>query len=313
MTYTTLVVLAGTSLLGACSGLVGCFAVLRGRALTGDAVAHAALPGVCLAFLVLGERRLPEMLLGALITGLLGIATVSALRHMTRIKEDAAIGIVLGVFYGVGIVLSSFIQKQTTTGSKAGLDSYILGKTAGMIVQDVILIGLASASCLAVVLLLYKEFKVVAFDPGFASVQGWPAFRLDLLLMTLTAVTVVIGLPSVGLVLVAALLIIPAAAARFWTRRLGAMLCLATFFGGVIGAVGTLVSARYHHMPAGPTIVLVGTSLFVISLFFAPRRGFIARILRARRTNWETFAPGDEAVGVALASRVGRHQERPDV
>lgn len=282
MSYNTLVVLAGTSLLGACAGLVGTFAVLRRRALTGDALAHAALPGLCLAFLVLDQRNLPAMLLGAFLTGILGIATVSTLRFRTRIKEDAAIGIVLSVFYGAGIVLSRLIQNRTTGGSKAGLDTYILGKTAGMIVQDVMLIGGTAAVCLMLIVLLYKEFKIVAFDPGFARVQGWPAFRLDLLLMAMIALTVVIGLPAVGVVMMAAVLILPAAAARFWTVRLGRMLVLAALFGVVIGSSGTLASARYN-LPAGPSIVLVGTAIFLVSLLMAPGRGLIARIVAERR------------------------------
>lgn len=297
----TMIVLAGVSLLGACAGLVGSYAVLRQRALAGDALAHAALPGLCLAFMVVGTRNLPAMLLGAFLSGLLGIAIVSGLRSTTRVKEDAAIGIVLSVFFGAGVVLSSLIQKRFTGGNKAGLESYILGTTAGMLTRDVYIIGGVALACLLTILLLYKEFKVVAFDPGFARVQGWPAVALDLLLMGMIALTVVIGLPAVGVVMVAALLILPAAAARFWTRRFDRLLLLSTLFGTAIGAVGTLASARYSSLPAGPVIVLVGTALFLFSVLFAPRRGAIARIAREwrfrrelaeGRTSWETIVPG---------------------
>jgi manganese/zinc/iron transport system permease protein len=277
MGYNTFIVLIGTGLLGACSGMVGTFAVLRRRALMGDALAHAALPGVCLAFLVMEERHLPAMLLGAFLAGILGISIITGLRYGTRIKEDAAIGIVLSVFYGGGIALSRVIQNQTTGGSRAGLESYILGKTSGMIASDVALIGGAALLCLLFVLLLYKEFKVVVFDPAFAGVQGWPAFFIDLALMAMVAVTVVIGLPAVGVVLMAALLIIPAAAARFWTERLGIMLCLAALIGAVTGSLGTLVSSRFGWA-AGPSIVLVGTFAFLLSMLFSPRRGLLHRI-----------------------------------
>lgn len=279
LTYNTLIVLTGTSLLGACAGLVGSYAVLRRRALVGDAISHAALPGLCAAFLILGERSLPAMLAGALASGVLGVATVAFLRWATRIKEDAAIGIVLGVFFGAGYVLSQLIQQRVTSGSKAGLDSYILGKTAGMIYSDIVLIGGVATLCLLIVVVLFKEFKVVSFDPGFARVQGWPAARLDLLLMTLVAVTVVIGLPAVGVVLMSALLIIPGAAARFWTDRLGKLLGLSALFGGVIGGVGTLLSAQFSWSPAGPVIVLAGTCLFLVSMLLAPQRGAIARFV----------------------------------
>jgi manganese/zinc/iron transport system permease protein len=281
MGYTTLIILAGTGLLGACSGMVGSFAVLRRRALMGDALAHAALPGVCLAFLVVGDRHLPSMLAGALVTGVLGVMIVTGLRHGTRIKEDAAIGIVLSVFYGAGIVLSRYAQSQPGRGSAAGLDSYILGQTASMVRGDVYIIAAAALFSLLVIVVLYKEFQVVSFDPGFAHAQGWPAFLLDLLLMVLVAVTVVIGLPAVGVVLMAALLIIPAAAARFWTDRLGVMLAIAAGFGAVAGAAGTLASSRYDWA-AGPSIVLAGAGVFVLSMLFGPRRG-IARQLWANR------------------------------
>lgn len=280
--YNTLVVLLGVSVLGANAGLVGTFAVLRRRALTGDALAHAALPGICLGFLLAGDRFLPALLLGALATGILGTWVISAMQTWTRICEDAAIGVVLSVFFGVGVVLSQFIQHATVGGSKAGLDSYILGKTAGMLAQDVYLIAGVSLVCLLVVLALYKEFKLIAFDVDFAQAQGWPAFRLDLILMGLIALTVVAGLSTVGVVMIAALLILPASAARFWTERLGTMLALAVAFGMVMAVAGTLISARFSYMPAGPVIVLSGTTLFVVSGLFAPRRGVIARALSER-------------------------------
>ncbi len=279
LTYNTIIVLLGTGLLGASAGLVGSFAVLRRRALTGDALAHAALPGLCLAFLLLEKRSMPALLLGALATGVLGVATVTALRRFTRTKEDAAIGIVLSVFFGAGIVLSRIVQNRSAVGSKAGLDSYILGKTAGIIAQDVLIVGSVAAASLLVIVLLYKEFKLVSFDPAFAGVQGWPVGPLDLAIMGLIALTVVFGLPAVGVVLMAALLIIPGAAARFWTDRLGRMLVLSGAFGLVIGLVGTAFSARYSGLPAGPIIVLVGTCLLLLSVFFAPRRGMVARLI----------------------------------
>ncbi|HUY35299.1 MAG TPA: metal ABC transporter permease [Pirellulales bacterium] len=275
--YNTAVVLAGTSMLGAGAGLIGTFAVLRGRALLGDALGHAALPGVCLGFLLLGRRSLAAMLVGAWLSGVLGILVVAGLRRATRIKEDAAIGIVLSVFFGAGLALSRYIQTQATQGSKAGLDSYIFGKAAGMLQGDLLWISAAALAALLAVVALFKEFRLVTFDGGFARVQGWPAASLDLLLMGLVSLIVVIGLPAVGAVLVAALLILPAAAARFWTERLGMMLVVAGSFGLVMGAAGTAISAHVSRAPTGPIIVLVGTCLFGASALFAPRRGAVAR------------------------------------
>lgn len=283
LTYNTLIVLLGTGLLGANAGLVGTFAVLRGRSLTGDALAHAALPGLALAFLIVGQRSLPAMLAGALMSGLLGVAVISVLSRTTRIKQDAAIGIVLSVFFGAGVVLSRIVQNTPGVGSKAGLDSYILGKTAGIIRQDVYVIGAVSLASLVLVTLVFKEFRLIVFDPDFARVQGWPVLRLDLVLMGLIALATVFGLPMVGVVLMAAMLILPGAAARFWTDRLGILLTLATVFGLAIGLVGTSLSARFSGMPAGPIIVLVGTTVFLISVLVAPKRGLLGRAIASWR------------------------------
>jgi len=282
--YNTTVVIAGTGLLGFAAGITGSFAVLRRRALIGDALAHAALPGICLAFLITRERAFPALLAGAFLSGLAGVWLVSVLRRQTRTKEDAAIGIVLSTFFGVGIALSRFVQNQETGGSKAGLDNFIIGKTAGMLLADVYAIALVGALVVLVVALLYKELKLVSFDPEFAAVQGWPTLRLDLALMGLLALTVVVGLPAVGVVLVAALLIIPSAAARFWTRRLGPMVVLSGGFGLLMGVLGTLSGVGTAELwaldlPAGPMIVLTGGVFFGLSLLLAPGRGVAARLV----------------------------------
>lgn len=281
--YNTLVVIAGVGLLGAGAGLVGTFAVLRGRALLGDALAHAALPGLCLAFLVVGSRNLPAMLLGALLSGVVGVAIITALRTWTIIREDAAVGIVLSVFFGAGIVLSRLIQNRNVEASKAGLDSYILGKTAGMTLDDVLFIAAIALAELVLIVLLFKEYQLVMFDPGFARSAGWPAPLLDLSLMVLVAVTVVLGLPAVGALLTSALLILPAAAARFWTERLSVLLALSAGLGAGIGVVGVVLSAQSRWTPAGPIIVLVGAAVFLVAMVTAPRRGLITQWLARRR------------------------------
>lgn len=283
MDYTTLIVLTGSSLLGACAGLVGTFAVLRKRALTSDALSHAALPGLCIAFLILGEKNLHWMLFGAFVSGVLGVALISRLPKISLTREDAAIGLVLSLFFGIGIVLKRIIQDQTTSGSKAGLNNFIFGNTAGMLLSDIILISIVSAICLIAILVLYKEIRAVSFDFGFLAVQGWPAGRLDFLLMILIAVTVIASLPTVGVIMTAALMILPATSARFWTNELGLMLILSASFGIITGICGTLISAQFVNMPAGAITILVGTTLFLLSMFFAPKRGLVSRIVSDRR------------------------------
>jgi manganese/zinc/iron transport system permease protein len=281
--YNFVVILCGVSLLGAGAGIVGAFAVLRKRALTGDALSHAALPGVCLAFLVLGERNLPAMLLGALASGILGVAIISALVRWTRVRDDAAIGIILSVFFGLGIALMGIIQRMGSVGNKAGLSSFILGKTTGITGADVWIILAAAAICLAAIVVLYKEFLAVSFDADFTQSLGWPVYAIDLLLMSLVAAAVVIGLPTVGVIMISALLIMPGAAARFWTDRLSTLLVLAGGLGFVTGVVGTTLSYTFDKLPAGPVIVLTGAALFLLSMLLGHRRGAIARILAHRR------------------------------
>ena len=282
ISFNTVVVLVSTALLGALSGLAGSYSVLRRRALAGDALAHAALPGVFLSFLLLGSSNLLVLLCGALFTGIAGVAATSGLRRFTRIREDAAICIVLGVFFGGGLVLSRFAQNIGGS-SKAGLDLFFLGATAGFGATDALLVGGAMAACSLLVLLLYKEFKLSVFDARLASLQGWPVRWLELMLMAFVAVAVVTGLPQIGAVMMAAMLILPAATARLWTDRFGLSIVFSTLLGALAGSLGGAVSLQYERLPAGPIIVLVGAAILLGSLVIAPRRGLIVRAIAQRR------------------------------
>jgi len=271
----TIIVLAGTLLLGVAAGMVGTFAVLRRRALMGDVIAHSALPGLCIAFLAFHSRAILVLLAGALLSGLLGAFVVSLMKRYTALREDAIQGIVLSVFYGGGIALTRSIQNRYRNESGADLEAFIIGRAATMLRSDVYQIAAVTIVTAVIVLLLYKELKLVSFDEQFCRVQGWSAGGLDLLLMVLTAVTVVVGLPSVGVVLTAALLIIPPAAARFWTDRLSKMMMISCTFGGLSGVTGTLISARFDGLPTGPLIVLTSTAIFLLSWLLAPHRGVL--------------------------------------
>ena len=278
--YQTLIVLFGTLLLGIAAGSVGTFSVLRRRALLGDVIAHAALPGLCVAFLAFHSRSIGVLLTGALLSGLMGAVCVSLLKRFTQLKDDTVQGIVLSVFYGAGIALTRTIQNLYPNEPGADLESFIIGRAATMLKSDVYQIAAAAVLTSVIVVMFYKELKLVSFDEQFCQAQGKSATFLDVWLMILTAVTVVVGLPAVGVVLTAALLIIPPAAARFWTDRLSKMLVIASAFGGVSGIVGTLISARFDGLPTGPVIVLTATTLFVVSWIIAPHRGLISQIAR---------------------------------
>ena len=225
--YNTRVVMLGTGLLGMAAGLVGSFTLLRRRALMGDALSHATLPGVGLAFLLapylgLDGKSLPVLLTGAALSGILGVVAILYIRNLTRLKEDAALGIVLSVFFGAGIAILTIVQ-QVPSGHAAGLESFIYGKTASMIASDAQLIATAGLLSVIIIALLYKELTLLCFDEGFAGSRGYPVLCLDLLLMALVVIVTIIGLQAVGLVLMIALLVIPAAAARFWTHDLKRM------------------------------------------------------------------------------------------
>lgn len=287
--YNTRVVVLGTMLLGLASGVVGTYMLLRKRALVGDALSHATLPGIAITFILVerwgatgGGKSLPLLLTGATVTGLLGVGAVMLIRSATRVKEDAALGIVLSVFFGVGVAALGIVQRMNT-GNAAGLESFIYGKTASMLRSDALLIGGAAATVILAALALYKEFALLSFDGSFAAAQGWPVRWLDAAMMALVTGVTVIGLQAVGLILVIALLIVPAAAARFWTDRLPRLLAVAGAIGAGSGLLGAAISALQPHLPAGAIVVLVSAAGFIFSAAIGPRRGLLARGLERRR------------------------------
>ena len=277
--YNTMVVTAGTVILGIASGVMGTFTLLRKRALLSDAVSHATLPGIAGAFLLMtywqgNGKFLPGLLLGALFTGLLGGGSVLLIRQSTRLKEDTALGIVLSVFFGLGIVLLGFIQ-NLAHGHAAGLKTFIYGKTAAMLWSDMILIVTIATVLLGLVLLFFKEFLLLCFDPEFSSSQGIPVMLLDMTMITLLVLVTVIGLQAVGLILMIALLITPAAAARFWSNTFFTIILIAAGIGAISGFAGSLCSALFPMLPAGAMIVIVAAFCFVFSMILGKARGLL--------------------------------------
>ena len=293
--YNTRVVVIGVVLLGVASGVIGTFMLLRKRALMGDAVSHATLPGIGIAFLVMTAhggtgRSLAGLLLGAAVSGLIGMGAVLLIRAQTRLKEDAALGIVLSVFFGLGVAVLGIVQQQTQ-GHAAGLESFIYGKTASMLARDAALIAGAAAAITFFCCLLYKEFALICFDQEYAAAQGWAVTLLDVVMMGLVVLITVIGLQAVGLILMIALLIIPPAAARFWTPHLRRMVLLAAVIGGIGCFLGAILSALLPRLPAGAIIVVVSGAMFLLSMVFGVERGVLKRAVervRLRRTvQWQ--------------------------
>ena len=286
-TYTVRVVALGGSILGVISGVLGCFAVLRQESLLGDALSHAALPGVAIAFLLVG-RQLSLLLIGAGIASWIGLRFVSAILATTRIKQDTALGIVLASWFAAGIALLAYIQ-SIPDASQAGLDHFIFGQAAAIIESDVMLISGAGLVVLLALALFWKEIKLVTFDPEFAGANGFRIGLINTLLSTLIVVTIVLGLQLAGVILMVGMLIAPGIAARQWTHKLNQMVILAAVFGAFAGGLGAVISALDSDIPTGPMIIVVAFILVLISMALAPGRGLIWSRLR-QRANRRQFA-----------------------
>lgn len=278
--FNSAVVILGTTCLGVGAGIVGTFALLRKRALMADTLAHCSLPGLCIAFIVatalgFAGRSLEVLLLGATLSGTLGVLCVQVLTRYTRLSEDTAMGAVLSVFFGLGVVLLSYIQ-SLGTGSEGGLQHFIYGQTAAMNMNDAVLTMVVAFAAVVVAGLFLKEFRLVCFDENFARAQGWPVAKIDLLMMILLVTVTVIGLQAVGLILIIALIVVPAASARFWTEKMNLMTALAGLFGALSGYFGASVSTLLPRAPAGSVIVLTSGVIFLVSFLFAPPRGVLA-------------------------------------
>jgi manganese/zinc/iron transport system permease protein len=318
-------VLGGTALLGIAASVLGCFAFLRGRSLLGDALAHAALPGVCAAFGLaqalrelgvagLEPKSLPVLLVGAGVASVFAAWCIAVVTRASRVKEDAAQAIVLSVFFGGGVVALTRLQR-TGAGEQAGLDKFIFGQAASLVGSDVQLLALGAFLLCGLSWALWKEWKLLCFDAEFARAIGSRVGVLDGVLLVAIVAAVVLGLQAVGVVLIASLLVTPPAAARFWTDRLGTMVAIAALFGALSGAGGAWASTLLPRLPTGPLIVLAGTILFVVSMLFAPGRGVVSRWWRARATQntvrrenllrdlWELQAENGEATVAGLAQK----------
>ena len=276
--HTFRTVALGCSLLGMVSGILGCFAVLRKQSLLGDAVSHASLPGVCLAFLFTNVKNTEVLLLGALITGIVCIGLIQLIQNYTKIKFDSALALILSVFFGLGLVLLSYLNKLPGA-NKSGLNKFIFGQASTFIKRDVNIILVTGIVLLIIIILFWKEFKIVSFDSDFAKTLGFPSKKIEILISILIVTTVIIGIQAAGVILISAMIISPAVAARQWTNRLSVMVILSGIFGGIAGLTGTLISITESNLPTGPVIVLVISLIVVFSILFSPKRGILSKIL----------------------------------
>ncbi len=293
--YTLMIVALGSALLGLVSGALGTYAVLRQQSLLGDAISHAALPGIAIAFLLTGSKMPLILVFGAAVAGWLGTLLILSVVKLTRIKYDSALGLVLSTFFGFGLVLHTLIQR-TGNANQAGLDTFLFGQAASILERDVVTMGILGGIAISVMLLFWKELKLLVFDEGFGTSVGLPIRALDILLTSLLVIAIVLGLQTVGAVLMSAMLVAPAAAARQWTNRLGPMVFLGALFGAIAGVSGTIISSSASRIPTGPTIVLCATTVVGFSIAFAPNRGLLWNWLRHQRNKRNFKMPISETV-----------------
>jgi len=305
--YTLRTVALGAILLGVTSGALGSFAVLRKQSLLGDTLSHAALPGIALGFLVAGGRSLSAVLAGALATGVLAALTMLLLVRRSRLKTDASLGVALSVYFAAGVVLLSFVQGRAGAG-QAGLETFLFGQAAAILRSDLWIMVAVTALSVALVVAGWKELKAATFDPVFAASLGLPTAFLDAVMTAMIALAVVLGLQMVGVVLMSAMIVAPAVAARQWTERLGTMVVLASTFGAAGGVIGALISATGRGLATGPLIVLSLTVIVAVSLAFAPNRGLVAAAVRRARSGRALRA----RQVLATMDRLAREHGHPD-
>lgn len=277
--YTLRTITLGTAILGAVCGMLGSFAVLRKQSLLGDAISHAALPGIAIAFLITGAKDSNTLLLGALVSGLIGTFWIRGIVTKTHLKSDTALGLILSLFFGFGMLLLTFIQKQPNA-NQAGLDKYLFGQAATLVESDVWMMAIVTGICLLVMLIFWKEFKILLFDADYTKTLGFNTKTIDILITSFIVLAIVLGLQTVGVVLMSAMLLAPAAAARQWTNSLSMMVFLAALFGAFSGVFGTAISASQNNLSTGPVIVLVASVFVVVSFVFSPSRGLLFKKIR---------------------------------
>ena len=281
--YTTQMVLLGTALLGLASGIAGTFAVLRKESLIGDGLSHAALPGVVIAFLLTGIKDIEVLIIGAALSSITAAWLITITVENSKIKFDGALATILSAFFGLGMVLLTYLQSLNNAG-QAGLSKFIFGQAATILARDVYITSVAALIIIVLTALFWKELKLISFDVEYAKTLQIPVTFTLILYRSLLIMTIIIGIQSVGAILISSLLIAPAVGARQWTNKLGTMCILAGFFGMVSAIGGTIWSTSVQKLPTGPAIIVILSVIVLLSLIFAPNRGILWQIRKNRQS-----------------------------
>ena len=281
--YTTQMVLLGTALLGLASGIAGTFAVLRKESLIGDGLSHAALPGVVIAFLLTGIKDIEVLIIGAALSSIAAAWLITITVENSKIKFDGALATILSAFFGLGMVLLTYLQSLNNAG-QAGLSKFIFGQAATILARDVYITSAAALIIIVLTALFWKELKLISFDVEYAKTLQIPVTFTLILYRSLLIMTIIIGIQSVGAILISSLLIAPAVGARQWTNKLGTMCILAGLFGMVSAMGGTIWSTTVQKLPTGPAIIVILSVIVLLSLIFAPNRGMLWQYRRNKQS-----------------------------
>jgi manganese/zinc/iron transport system permease protein len=268
-------VMLGVAIIGAISGVVGTFSFLRKKTLIADAISHSVLPGVCIGFMFAGTKDPVLLMIGSLVVGWFSVWVIDYISRATKLSEDTAIALVSTLFFAIGSVLLSIISKSENA-EQTGLKNFLFGKAATMTSFDIQVFAIVSIVILFLVILFFKPFQIVCFNLEFARSIGVKVRSIEFLLSTLTVLTVAIGIQAVGVVLMSALLIAPAASARYWTNKLPIMVFIAAIFGMLSGMLGVVFSTIKDNMPTGPWIVSALFLFTIFTLLFAPKKGWFS-------------------------------------
>ena len=282
--YSFIVVAIGTMLLAMATGIVGTISILKGQSLIGDAVGHASLPGIILAFMISGRKSSLILMLGAIVAGIVAFLLIQIISEGSKIEADTAMAVILSAMFGMGMVLKSYIQgnQKIQGASQSGLASYIFGQAAYILREDVYIILAVSIISLALFILFYKEIKVYVFDMVYAYTIGINSRLTSLLIMIITMILIAAGLKAVGAILISSMLITPAVTGLQWSNSYEKVLVIAAVTGAVSAFFGTFISSAVKGFSTGPSIILIMSVIALFSVLFAPR-GIVRMLLNIRK------------------------------
>lgn len=282
--YTFKVVTIGCSLLAMISAIIGNFAVLKKESLLGDGVAHASLAGVCMAFLLTGRKEMYILLLGALIVGLICISLIHYIQIYSKIKFDSVIAMMLSSFFGFGLVLLTYLKKIPGA-KKAGLNRFIFGQASTLVVKDIYFIVAIGLLLLFMIILFWKEIKISIFDKEYAKTLGIDSDKIRFMVSVLLVINIILGIQIAGVILITAMIIAPAVAARQWSDKLLTVVIISAIFGFLSGAFGSIISTLDTSLPTGPLIVVISSFFVIFSLVFSVKEGIVVKLYKNYKRN----------------------------